>query len=96
RVACECRKPRPGMLHRAARDLGLDLARSYVIGDRIVDVQAARNAGARGILVLTGYGMTAMEECRAQGVVPDHIAPSVREAVAFVLQDHNGVPRENA
>jgi len=96
RVECECRKPRPGMLHRAAQDLGLDLSRSYVIGDRIVDVQAAKNVGARGILVLTGYGMTSVEECRAQGVVPDCIAPSVREAVEFVLKDYKGVPTENA
>jgi len=96
RVDCECRKPRPGMLHRAARELGLDLPRSYVIGDRIVDVQAARSAGARGILVMTGYGMTALEECRAQGVVPDYIAPSVREAVEFVLKDYRGASIENA
>ena len=87
RVECECRKPRPGMLQQAARELELNLSRSYVIGDRIVDVQAAKNVGARGILVLTGYGITAMEECRAQGVVPDYIAPSVREAVNYVLKD---------
>jgi len=96
RVDCECRKPRPGMLHRAARELDLDLSHSYVIGDRIVDVLAARNAGARGILVLTGYGMNSLGECREQGVVPHFIAPSVREAVEFVLKDHKGVPKENA
>jgi len=95
RVDCDCRKPRPGMLYRAAKDLGADLSRSYVIGDRIVDVLAGRNAGARGILVLTGYGANAVEECREQGVVPDYIAPSVGEAVDFILNEGKGVPTEN-
>ncbi|HMK39882.1 MAG TPA: HAD-IIIA family hydrolase, partial [Bacteroidota bacterium] len=95
RVDCECRKPRPGMLHRAEKEMGADLSRSYVIGDRIVDVLAGRNAGAKGILVLTGYGENSLEECREQGVVPDHIAPSVADAVEFILKDHKGVSSKN-
>jgi D-glycero-D-manno-heptose 1,7-bisphosphate phosphatase len=95
RTDCDCRKPRPGMLHRAEKDMGADLGMSYVIGDRIVDVLAGRNAGAKGILVLTGYGETSAEECRAQGIVPDYIAPSVKEAVEFILNDRKGVPTEN-
>ena len=95
RTDCECRKPRPGMLRRAAEDLGADLSMSYVIGDRIVDVLAGKNAGAKGILVLTGYGETSAEECRAQGIVPDYIAPTVKEAVEFILNERKGVPTEN-
>jgi len=95
RVDCDCRKPHPGMLHRAEKEMGADLARSYVIGDRIVDVLAGRNAGAKGILVLTGYGASSLEECREQGVVPDHIAPSVADAVDFILKDHKGVSSKN-
>jgi len=95
-VDCECRKPRTGMLRRAEQDMGADLSRSYVIGDRIVDVLAGRNAGAKGILVLTGYGETSLEECRQQGVVPDFIAPSVGQAVEFILNDCKGVIEENA
>lgn len=49
RTACECRKPAPGLLLRAAKDLGLDLERSYGMGDRDRDVEAAVAAGARGI-----------------------------------------------
>ena len=95
RTDCECRKPRPGMLHRAGHDLGADLSMSYVIGDRIVDVLAGKNAGAKGILVLTGYGETSAGECRAQGIVPDYIAPSVKEAVEFILNERKGAPTEN-
>jgi D-glycero-D-manno-heptose 1,7-bisphosphate phosphatase len=56
RVRCECRKPQPGMLHRAAAELGLDLARSWMIGDRASDLEAGAAAGCRTILVRTGYG----------------------------------------
>lgn len=86
-VTCECRKPRPGMLRRAERELSVDLTRSYVIGDRTVDIRVGQAVGGRGILVLTGYGVTAREECRQEGIIPDFIAASVVEAVDFVLVD---------
>jgi D-glycero-D-manno-heptose 1,7-bisphosphate phosphatase len=54
--ACDCRKPATGLLDAAARDLGLDLSRSWVVGDQWRDIELARRAGARGILVRTGYG----------------------------------------
>ena len=53
---CGCRKPRPGMLLQAARELDIDLAASWMIGDNITDMQAGRAAGARCILVRTGLG----------------------------------------
>ena len=56
RLACDCRKPAPGLVRRAAADLGLDVGRSFVVGDKWLDVGLAVNAGARGILVRTGYG----------------------------------------
>jgi D-glycero-D-manno-heptose 1,7-bisphosphate phosphatase len=56
RIACACRKPSPGMLHRAADELGIDLERSWMIGDRISDLEAGAAAGARTILVRTGLG----------------------------------------
>lgn len=58
-TASERRKPGPGMLLEAARDLGLDLARSWMIGDRAADLEAGRRAGCRTILVRTGEGATA-------------------------------------
>ena len=54
--ACRCRKPEPGMLLDAARDLDLELGRSWVVGDRESDLEAGKRLGVRGILVLTGYG----------------------------------------
>lgn len=56
RIVCECRKPMPGMLTRAAADLELDLPRSLMIGDRESDLQAGANAGCQTALVTTGYG----------------------------------------
>jgi D-glycero-D-manno-heptose 1,7-bisphosphate phosphatase len=56
RQNCECRKPQAGMLRQAAADWQIELADSFVIGDSITDMQAADAAGARGILLATGYG----------------------------------------
>ena len=53
---CDCRKPAPGMLLKAAKDLDLDLKRSWMVGDTTVDMQCARNAGVRPLLVETGHG----------------------------------------
>lgn len=54
RQDCACRKPRPGLLHQAAADLGLDLAASWMVGDRLSDVAAGLRAGCRTILVESG------------------------------------------
>jgi D-glycero-D-manno-heptose 1,7-bisphosphate phosphatase len=56
RLACDCRKPRPGMLLSAARELGVELESSWMIGDRTTDLEAGVAAGCRTVLVRTGYG----------------------------------------
>jgi D-glycero-D-manno-heptose 1,7-bisphosphate phosphatase len=56
RVDCACRKPLPGMLHEAARDLDIDLSRSFMVGDKLGDIEAGLNAGCRSLMVKTGYG----------------------------------------
>jgi D-glycero-D-manno-heptose 1,7-bisphosphate phosphatase len=92
-VPCDCRKPATGMLQRGASELKIDPHRSFVVGDRIVDVQAGQAMGATTILVLTGYGRTALEECRSQNVVPHLTAPSIVEAVEYIvrtLDNHEG------
>lgn len=53
---CGCRKPLPGMLQQAADDLDIDLAASFMIGDKLADVEAGINAGCTPLMVLTGYG----------------------------------------
>lgn len=81
RMECECRKPRPGLLHRAAADHGLDLARCVMIGDRTVDLKAGREAGCSGILVETGFA-GGDGKCE---VTPDHVAADLAAAVDFLL-----------
>lgn len=88
RQACECRKPRPGLLLRAAGEYGVDLERSYMIGDKYSDVELARTVGARGVLVLTGYGRGELEyQSDAWPLPPDHIAEDLLAAVEWILAD---------
>ena len=90
RVDCECRKPKPGLLTRAAHELGLDLAASTVVGDKPSDLESGRAVGARGVLVLTGYGHGDWEYRRAAfRVPPDHVADDLLDAVQWVLA-HRG------
>ncbi|MBT0662966.1 D-glycero-beta-D-manno-heptose 1,7-bisphosphate 7-phosphatase [Geobacter pelophilus] len=56
RIDCRCRKPMPGMLLQAVSDLGIDLSASWMIGDKLADVEAGIAAGCRSAMVLTGYG----------------------------------------
>lgn len=74
------RKPEPGMILEAAAEHGIDLARSYVIGDKAADVECASRAGTRSILVLTGYGES-NNSCGA-----DFVAKDFQEAVDIVLR----------
>ncbi len=80
---CDCRKPKPGLLQRAARELDLDLTRSVMIGDTAKDVAAGRAAGCRSVLVLTGYG--GRELSGLAGPPPDYVAADLADAVHWVL-----------
>jgi D-glycero-D-manno-heptose 1,7-bisphosphate phosphatase len=85
RQTCDCRKPKPGMLTRAAADLGLALDRSVVVGDRWHDLEAGQRVGARTLLVRTGYGRT--EETAAKPhVEPSAVVDNVIEAVSWILR----------
>jgi D-glycero-D-manno-heptose 1,7-bisphosphate phosphatase len=74
RQACDCRKPAPGMLRRAAAELDLDLSRSFAIGDRVHDATAAVAVGARGVLVRTGHGAP---DATAEHPVTDNLIAAV-------------------
>lgn len=90
RLRCLCRKPRPGMLRRAAQEHGLDLPRCYVVGDTRKDVHLAHAVGATPILVLTGYGRGEWERHRSGfRRAPAHLAFDLRDAVGWIL-DHEG------
>jgi len=86
RRSCDCRKPGDAMLRRAAAELDLDLARSTVVGDRWHDIEAGSRAGARTVLVRTGYGRT--EEQRPKpGVAADAVTDNLIEAVSWILRE---------
>lgn len=85
-AASERRKPAPGMLLEAARDLGLDLSRSWMIGDKAADMEAGRRAGVRAILVQTGEG----EHNDPAGAV--FVAKDFASAAAFILRTLDASP----
>jgi D-glycero-D-manno-heptose 1,7-bisphosphate phosphatase len=64
---CDCRKPAPGLLVRAARELFVDPACSYMVGDTLKDIEAGARASVQGVLVLTGYGKEFRAALEAQG-----------------------------
>ncbi len=83
---CACRKPRTGMMEAAAEKFKLDLTQCFVIGDRYSDVKMAHRAGARGILVLTGYGRGEYEYQRHTWPRdPDFVAEDALAAVEWIL-----------
>jgi D-glycero-D-manno-heptose 1,7-bisphosphate phosphatase len=85
RLACECRKPRPGMMRQAARDLDIDIPGSFVVGDRWLDVEMGRAAGATAVLVRTGYGQN--EERRPEGqAAADYVADNLMDAASWILR----------
>lgn len=85
---CPCRKPQPGLILQAARELHIDLSRSYVVGDRNKDLQTGANAGVKGIFVLTGYGRGEYEHFgRTWEVQPGHIAGDLLDAAAWIIKD---------
>lgn len=85
---CACRKPKPGLVERAAAELGLDLTAAYVVGDQPRDLQLARRVGARAVLVLSGPGSReALDALKADGEAPDHVAPGLKEAADWIMAD---------
>jgi D-glycero-D-manno-heptose 1,7-bisphosphate phosphatase len=90
RGECDCRKPKPGMLKLAARDLDIDLSRSFMIGDKMGDVLAGHRAGCETVLVLTGRGRDEIENDLnfknvEKRVKPTHVTSNIFEAVLIIL-----------
>jgi D-glycero-D-manno-heptose 1,7-bisphosphate phosphatase len=88
RLDCDCRKPRPGLINRAAAEWEIDLANSWMVGDRFSDVELARNAGVHSALVLTGYGRGEWEHQRSSWTMePEIVADNLLEAVKQILSE---------
>lgn len=83
---CDCRKPKPGLIEKAAKEFDLDLTGCFVIGDRYRDVEMGHAAGASSVMVMTGFGR---EECETQrerwARPPEFIAENLLEAVSWIL-----------
>ena len=87
RKTCDCRKPAPGMLHRAAQELGLDLRASFVVSDRYQDLSMGFQAGTRGVLLLSGYGKGEYAYFRGSWPrPPDFVAAQLLEGVEWILR----------
>ncbi len=91
RQSCQCRKPKPGLFMQAAADHDLDLSKSYVVGDRWSDLKAAAACGAKGILVLTGYGRGDQQFIGPrQEVQPCYVAEDLLAAVRWIIKEMPG------
>jgi len=84
KAECECRKPKPGLLLKAAGEMGINLSRSWLVGDGLTDIQAGKSAGCRTILI----GKMKCELCQLidqANARPDAIARDLTEAVNIIL-----------
>lgn len=88
-ATCDCRKPQPGMLRRAARELGIELDQSVIIGDRDTDLMAGRAAGTSAVLVRTGEGGSAAADA-------DIVADDLPAAVRLILRARRVTARSGA
>ena len=84
-AGCDCRKPQPGLVQRACREMGLDPRRSVMIGDRWLDVACGAAAGTRGVLVRTGHG--AFEAAAPGERRADAIVNNLMEATGWILRN---------
>ncbi len=89
RKICDCRKPKPGLLLTAAAENGLDLARSYFVGDGLIDVEAGRRAGCKTILVghMTTFLSDLMEKEKA---TPDYMVRSFKDVPTLIRSLESG------
>lgn len=86
RQRCQCRKPQPGLLEQAARDLDIDLSHSFMVGDRWSDIECGQRVGATSVLVLTGYGRGELEYIGSEKETqPVLVAEDLLEAVEKII-----------
>lgn len=90
RSDCDCRKPKTGLIQQAANDFEIDLAASWMAGDRYSDVELARNAGLRSVFVLSGYGRGEWEyQSQAWSHRPDLVCENLLEAVKSIVKNES-------
>ena len=82
RVDCNCRKPKPGLLLRAEEELNIDLKQSFMVGDKLSDIEAGKRAGCKTLMVKTGYGV---EELKSNQIACNYVADDLYDAVEHIL-----------
>ena len=88
RVECDCRKPATGLLIQASQEHAIDLSSSYLVGDKRTDIECAHRAGAKGILVLTGYGKDELSQIDSAALAhPEYVAADLLDAVQWIIKD---------
>jgi D-glycero-D-manno-heptose 1,7-bisphosphate phosphatase len=89
KIDCECRKPKPGTLKQAERDLDLDLKRSFLIGDKMIDIEAGYRAGCKTILVLTGQGNDELKKISKMNIKLGYISNDLYTAVQTINRNNS-------
>lgn len=83
---CSCRKPKPGLILKAQKKYGIDLDKSFMVGDSAKDIECARNAGcAKAVLVKTGNGVKAAQQLFQKGFIPDFIGTDLYDAALWII-----------
>jgi histidinol-phosphate phosphatase family protein len=84
---CNCRKPKPGMVLQSAKDLNIDLEKSYTVGDSISDYLLGYNTGGKGILVITGHGKKQKLKIAQEKIKPMAVCKTLKEAVSLIIKN---------
>jgi len=90
KLDCSCRKPKTGMVKSAAAKLGVDIRKSYFVGDKATDVELGINAGGKSVLVLTGFGKEEEKLLEAKGIGPYMVFGGLAEAAGWIIKDSRG------
>jgi D-glycero-D-manno-heptose 1,7-bisphosphate phosphatase len=90
RANCDCRKPKPGLIYKAAQEHEIDISKSFMVGDKYTDVELAQSIGIKGVMVMTGYGIGEYEYQRnTWPKMPDKIATDLLDAVDWIISRVN-------
>jgi len=95
RQVCQCRKPEPGLFLQAAAQLNINMRKSFIVGDKLSDIQMSEVLGAQAVLVLTGYGLQEREKyCSESHLALHYIAEDLLDAARWILQQTKKNGRE--
>jgi|SRR3989344_3139915 len=83
---CECRKPSVKYIKEAAKEFGIDIKKSWVMGDHLHDVEMGINAGCKSIYMLTGHGKMHIKDVEKSRIKPDFVAENFLEAADFIME----------